>query len=417
MFERWITREHDRARLMSSTLCEQLVFLARTLESEGYAPSTLRRYLFAAEAFGRWIHRRGWSIDDVDESRLMKRLDSFHRQDLTGRAGGRLPDAASGVRKFAEVLRTQGEMPLPGLATTTPVAELVAAFDQHLAQVAGLSSGTRRIYGRYAKALLGACFGAGPANWKALDADILVEFVRAESSRLKVSACRGPVTATRTLLRFLVSKGLVAIGLVGAVPTVRQWKQASLPNHISTDQVAAVIATCSEVTPTGRRDRAIVTTLAGLGLRASEVASLRLDDILWRDGIISVRGAKSGRERSLPLPSEVGAAVAAYLREGRPISVRREVFLAVRAPHQAISPAAISSIAAHALVRAGIHTARCGAHVFRHTVATRMVRAGATFKDIADVLGHARIETTIIYAKLDVRMLATVALPWPEVAR
>jgi site-specific recombinase XerD len=224
------------------------------------------------------------------------------------------------------------------------------------------------------------------------------------------------VTATRAFVRFLVGKGLVASGLVGAVPTVRQWKQASLPNYISADQVAAVVATCSDVSALGRRDRAILLLLVRLGLRASEVASLRLDDIHWREGVISVRGAKSGRERPLPFPTEVGAAVAKYLREGRPRSHQRQVFLAFRAPHQSLSPSAISCIAAKALARADVRAARRGAHVFRHTVATRMVRAGASLKDIADVLGHARLETTSIYAKLDVQKLIAVALPWPEVA-
>ena len=415
MFERWINRERDRARLESSWLCCELVSFAATLESEGYAPGTLRRYLFAAQAFAHWVGRRKWGIEGVDERRLTKRLASFRRQRMTGRPLGRLPDAASGVRKFAEVLRAQGKMKGPVPARVTPVDQCVAAFDRHLAQVAGLSAGTRRIYGRYARALLVACFGAGVPKWAEFDADKISVFVREGASRLSSSSCRSPVTATRTLLRFLVGQGLVSSGLEGAVPSVRQWKQASLPNFISADQVAAVIAACSETTPVGRRDRAIVAMLAGLGLRASEVASARLNDIRWRDGIISVHGAKSGRERLLPLPVEVGAALAAYLREGRPRSCRREIFLAARAPYKALAPWAVSQVAGHALVRAGVLTARCGAHVFRHTVATRMVRAGATFKDIADVLGHARIETTSIYAKLDVEMLSAVALPWPEV--
>jgi site-specific recombinase XerD len=416
MFERWIRREHDRRQLESSILQQQLVSFAIKLESDGYAPTTLRRYHFAAAAFGRWFGRRKKNCRDVDEAKFVSYLSRFHRERLVGRTRGRLPNPASGVRRLAEMLLGQGTMSRRVPAGSGPADEWVAAFDLHLLRVAGLSLGTRRIYCRYARALIVACFKGKAPDWAELNADKICEFARLYASYLKPSACRAPVTATRAFVRFLVGKGLVASGLVGAVPTVRQWKQSSLPNYISADQVAAVLATCSEASTLGRRDRAILLMLVGLGLRASEVASLRLDDIRWREGIICVRGAKSGRERPLPFPAEVGAAVSQYLREGRPRSHQREVFLAFRAPHQSLSSCAISNVAARALPRADVCTARRGAHVFRHTAATRMVRAGAPFKDIADVLGHARLETTSIYAKLDVQKLVAVALPWPEVA-
>ena len=177
-----------------------------------------------------------------------------------------------------------------------------------------------------------------------------------------------------------------------------------------------VLVACPVDTPVGRRDLAILTVLVQLALRAGEVASLQLEDIQWRAGTVSVRGAKSHRQRLLPLSDEVGTALVKYLRDGRPHSDHRAVFLTARAPHRPLSPSAISTCAARAMERAGVSAARHGSHVFRHTAATRMLRAGATFKDIADVLGHARLETTGIYAKLDLEALARVALPWPEVA-
>jgi site-specific recombinase XerD len=222
------------------------------------------------------------------------------------------------------------------------------------------------------------------------------------------------VTATRAFLRFLIGRGLIADGLVGAVPSVRQWKHASLPRYLSVEDLAAVFTGREAATHVGRRDRAILMILARLGLRSCALASLRLDDIRWHEGLVLVRGAKSRRERALPLPADVGAAVVSYLRDGRPPSKLREVFLAVRAPHNILTPTAVSSIVTSALRHAGVSSAHGGAHVLRHTAATRMVRAGATFKDVADVLGHARIETTAIYAKLDLDTLARVALPWPE---
>ncbi len=417
MFESWITRPQDRRRLEASTLCRALVLFAESLESHGYPSRTLRRYLFAAAAFGRWVQRHGWSIDHVDESRLQQFVAGRRRHRCRGRHRGRLPDAVSGIRRFVEMLRAGGMMPQRATARPEgPIDEIVAAFDSHLDRVSGLVVATRQTYGRYARALLETRFGTTVPDLQALDAECVSEFVRAQAERLNVSSRRLPATATRTFLRFLITQGLVADGLAGAVPSVRQWKHASLPSYLSAQELAAVFAACPVATPTGRRDHAVVMMLSQLGLRACELASLRLDDIRWHDAVVSVRGAKSGRERVLPLPQDVGVAIAGYLRDGRPSSNRREVFLAVHAPYGALGAGAVSCIVARALQRAGVQTAHRGAHVLRHTAATRMVRAGATFKQVADVLGHARIETTTIYAKLDVDTLARVALPWPEAA-
>ncbi len=416
MFEKWVTRAHDRARLESSALCRELVAFAELLEGQGYRPLTLRRYLFAAVTFVGWIRRRGWAIGEVDESRVQQFIVGHRRQKCRGRHLGRLPTAMSGVRRFVQGLRARGVMPATVLLQSGPIDEIVAALDSHLERVSGLGVATRRTYGRYARALLETRFGMAVPDLQALDAECVSEFVRAQAERLNMSSRRLPATATRTFLRFLISQGLVADGLVGAVPSVRQWKHASLPSYLSAHDLAAVFAACPVDTPIGRRAHAVVMTLSQLGLRACELASLRLDDIRWHEAVVSVRGAKSGRERVLPLPQDVGVAITAYLRAGRPISNRREVFLAVHAPYAVLSAGAVSCIVAAAIQRAGVQTAHRGAHVLRHTAATRMVRAGATFKQVADVLGHARIETTTIYAKLDVDTLARVALPWPEVA-
>ena len=415
MFENWITRPQDRAQLESRALCRELLLFAELLESHGYPPRTLRRYLFAAAALGRWIEKQGWAIDEVDESRLQRFLAGYRRRRCRGRDHGRLPDAVFGVRKFVELLRAQGVMPQrPLVRPQSAIDELVASFDSHLEHVGGLVLGTRQIYARYARALLETRFGTAVPVLLALDAECIGEFVRSQAERLKISARRLPATATRTFLRFLIGRGLVAAGLVGAVPSVRQWKHASLPSYLSAGDVAAVVAGCTVATGGGLRDRAIMVMLEGLGLRSSELASLHLEDIRWHEGVVSVRGAKSGRERVLPVPAHVGAAIAAYLRDGRPRSKHREVFLAVHAPHRPLTPSAVGSVVASALRRADVPALHPGAHVLRHTAATRMVRAGATFKEVADVLGHARIETTAIYAKLDLDTLARVALPWPE---
>jgi site-specific recombinase XerD len=258
-------------------------------------------------------------------------------------------------------------------------------------------------------------FGHDALEWQRLRADDITEFVREQAARLAPSGCRGPISAIRSFLRYLILVGVIRQDLLGAVPTVRQWKHAVLPSYLTVAQVELVLAGCSDVTAVQRRDRVILLLLARLGLRASEVATLKLDDVDWREGLVSVRAGKSKLPRVLPLPHLVGEALAVHIRE-RPCGGnehQRAMFLRATPPAGRLSAAAVSCVAAKALRRAGINVPRAGAHVFRRTAATWMVRQGATFKEVADVLGHARLETTAIYAKLDLEALLDVALPWP----
>jgi site-specific recombinase XerD len=250
-----------------------------------------------------------------------------------------------------------------------------------------------------------------------VSADDVTDFVLYEAARHKPSGRREAATAMRALLRFLETRGAVRPGLDGAVPAMRQHKHASLPRHLTDEEVGRLVASCGESTPLGRRDRAVLVLLARLGLRAREVAVLQLDDIDWSDGRVLVRAGKTGRERSLPLHDDVGSTIVDYLRHGRPATSDRLLFRHARPPWRPLRGSGVTGVAQRAFARAGVSFVRPGASAFRHTAATQMVRRGATFKEIADVLGHARIETTTIYAKLDVDTLARVALPWPGGAR
>ena len=223
-----------------------------------------------------------------------------------------------------------------------------------------------------------------------------------------------PGVAVRALLRFLVFCGELRPGLEAAVPTPRQWTHATLPQRLTAEEVERVLATHTGGPPKDRRNHAILMLLARLGLRAHEVASLRLEDLDWREGRVLIRPGKTHHARVLPLSSDVGHAVAAYLRHGRPTTINRLVFLHCRAPFAPFADAAaISRIATRAVERAGVTgPPRLGAHTFRHTAASQMVNRGASFKDVADVLGHQSLQTTGLYAKLDLEALTAVALPW-----
>jgi site-specific recombinase XerD len=217
-------------------------------------------------------------------------------------------------------------------------------------------------------------------------------------------------------LRFLIADGHCAVGLDAAIPPVAHWRLAALPRFLQPDDVERVIASCDPASSVGRRDRAILLLLARLGLRAGDVAHLRLSDIDWQGAWIHVCG-KSRRQTRLPLSQEVGQAIVAYLQDGRPRTITDALFVRCRAPLGAIdSHGAVTAIVARALRRAGVaRPSRGAAHLLRHSVATSMLRHGASLQEIAVLLRHRSIETTQIYAKVDVTALRSIAQPWPEV--
>lgn len=215
----------------------------------------------------------------------------------------------------------------------------------------------------------------------------------------------------RSLLRYLHVAGLTAMPLAAAVPRAAGWRLSSLPRAVEADQVVRLLESCDRATVIGRRDLAILSLLARLGLRAGEVAGLRLDDIGWRSGEVTIRGKGSTTER-LPLPHDVGEALADYLRDGRPaLADFREVFVTAKAPRRPLSPTAVTHVVGCACKRGGIEPV--GAHRLRHTLASDLLRAGTPLAQIAPILRHASVTTTAIYAKVDRDALRMLARPWP----
>jgi site-specific recombinase XerD len=403
-----------RTRIQSGPLGPYVDGFVTALQREGYTLGVTRRYVRAADVFGRWLSSHGITAQEVDEAVITRFVTPLRWTRSPSRPRGVPPAMASGVRKLAAFLWTEGVAVRRTVLSAEPAwAPWLRSFDEYLTRVAGLSAGTRHIYVRYARAFLGARFGTAAPNWATLAADAIADFVRVHAARLTPFECRAPVTATRAFLRFLSTTGVVRPGLDGAVPTVRQWTLATLPRALTAAELERVFASCHDTRATGPRDRAVLLLLGRLGLRASEVAALQREDIDWREGRIRIRAGKSDRDRSLPLLRDVGEALVASLRRSRPTPECRAVFMSARPPHRPLTAGAIGDIALRALHRAGVTVHRPGAHTLRHTAATQMVRRGVPFKAVADVLGHARLTTTAIYAKLDVDTLAAVALPWP----
>jgi integrase/recombinase XerD len=303
--------------------------------------------------------------------------------------------------------------PAPGVGQ----AELPPLFERYGAWMRrhrGLADTTLQNYGRVlARAF--AALGDDPACWKAAG---LRDFVLELAGQSSHGYARNAVTAIRGFLRYAAAAGLAPTGLGAAVPSLAGWRCSDLPRYLPAEDVERVVAGCDPRTAMGVRDRAVLLLLARLGLRAGEVAQLRFEDIDWREGTLRVVG-KGRREARLPLPQEVGNAILAYLREGRPRVPAPQVFVTCTARGGQRGPlrrSRVSGIVHRAIGKAGVNAPHRGAHVLRHSLATGMLRSGASLQTIATVLRHHSLETTAHYAKVDVALLRQVAQPWPEVS-
>jgi len=322
---------------------------------------------------------------------------------------------AAALKHVIDFLRREGVIPAEKASAPrlTPVERHTQAYTQYLRDARALAPATIVSYVPFIRSFLEDRFGAGPVRLSRLSANNVVRFVRLQAPRLQMKRAKLMTSALRSFLRYTRYRGEVTLDLAAAVPVVANWSMTSIPRAIAADQVDRLLASIDRSSAIGRRDYAILLLLARLGLRSSEVVFLELDDIDWNAGRLSVRG-KSGQHNELPLSAEVGKAIAAYLRGGRPNSPSRRVFLRAKAPIRGfVSQCAIGSIVRHALQRAGIDAPTYGAHQFRHGLATEMLRQGASLAEIGEVLGHRHPQTTKIYAKVDIQALRTLALLWP----
>ncbi|HJW74550.1 MAG TPA: tyrosine-type recombinase/integrase, partial [Thermoleophilia bacterium] len=294
---------------------------------------------------------------------------------------------------------------------------LLEAYEQHQQCVRGLRPRTLQGYQYVVRQFLRATLGEDPIDVTRLRSADVVAFVMSIRPRFCPSSMRTVGTSLRSFFRYLRVEGLCDSGLEEAIPAVARWKVASLPRGLSDAELERLVASLGVATLCGRRDRAIVLCLATLGLRPGEVAELQLEDIDWRTGTLHLRTRKTRRGSVLPLPRQAGLAIVEYLREERPQSCARQVFLRHSGGRKGggISAGIVTGAVIRALKRAEIDAPIAGAYVLRHTVATSMVRQGVKLKEVSDFLGHRDLDTTTIYAKVDLTALRDVALPWPEV--
>ena len=375
----------------------------------GFTANSVVTHVVLMGQLSRWMAQAGVRVDELTPARI----DEF----LEGRrAGGqrRVPTARTLVPLLA-CLRAAGVLGPPPAGPATQLGELLGRYERHLAEARGLAPATVAGHMGVARRFLSERVSAagGGTGIEGLSGGVVTAFLLRECERLAAGSAKNRVTGLRSLLRFLRLEGLVAADLAAAVPPVAGWRDAGLPATPASLDVAALIAGCDRSQPAGLRDYAILLLLVRLGLRSCEVAGLELGDFDWRAGELGVRG-KGGGGR-LPLPADVGGAVAAYLLDGRPRAECRAVFLTVLAPVRAIRACSVGRIVARACERTGQRPV--GPHRLRHALAAEMLRQGAALPEISQVLRHRDMATTAVYAKVDLAALRGVAQPWPGAGR
>jgi integrase/recombinase XerD len=381
---------------------------AQRLSEQGYSQQYACRQLRLVAELSHWLWQREWAVKDL----TVTRVKNFLRHRVWPRPvrGG---DAA-GLRPFLGWLRQKGLVAAPVKPIErTAIGKLLDDFSSYLRQERALAPSTVANYVYLTEKFLTHRFGTGPVALSGLTAAQVVGSVQ----RLAPSLCRKRAkvmtSALRSFLRYARYQDFIRLDLAACVPCVADWSVASIPEGLPIEQVNRVLASCNRKSAIGRRDYAILLLLARLGLRAGEVVALALEDFDWEAGQLAVRG-KGNRHAQLPIPADVGKAIAAYLKDGRTRSTNRSVFLRAQAPAVGLrNSASVGLIVKKALARAGINCRRKGAHQFRHTLATEMLHHRASLAEIADVLRHRNLQTTAIYAKVDLASLRTLALPWP----
>jgi len=384
---------------------------AEHLILRGYAEITARRHIRAAEHLVCWAIREGLAVRDVGA----RELRSFAGHLAHCRCGryccSKRTEIVGGARLF---LNHVGGNERPSIRNREPEPnepDLLRSFFAWMKERRGTSDAGLYNYGQPIRRLLHR-INEDPSK---LDAHLLRRFVLKESQpgRWAARRCR---TAVRMFLRFLIAEGRCRAGLLGAIPVVPQWRLAPLPRPLPAEDVECLIVSCDRSSVFGRRDRAILLLLARLGLRAGDIVQMRLSDIDWKGAWVCVSG-KNRRQVRLPLTQEVGQAVAAYIQDGRGKANTDALFLRGRAPYRPFANhCAVSMIVATAMQRAGVERpARGAAHLLRHSVASSMLRRGASLQEISTLLRHRSIGTTQIYAKVDVIGLQRIAQPWPQV--
>lgn len=378
------------------------------LFSQGYSPATINSKKKVIRNFVRWIDNQHLNLYDLNEFSI----DSFFKDHP--RAGHVRRGDLSTLHLLLEWLRNQGLIrEAPTEIDESKFCIIENAFSRYLTEVRGLSQATLHNYLPLIHCFLTESVSSDSIVVCKLGAQDIVQFVLRHANIMNCRSAQLMTTALRSFFRFLLFRGDISTDLAAAVPTVANWQLSEIPKSLAPEEVEQLLQSCETTTATGKRNFAILLLLARLGLRAGEIVVMTLDEINWENGVIAICG-KGSRQNQLPIPQDVGKALSIYLCDGRPPCETRRVFIRARAPRQGFSSSsAIDDIVRRALVRAELDPIRKGAHLLRHSLATKMLKRGASLAEIGEVLRHSSTTTTEIYAKIDLAALNALAQPWP----
>jgi site-specific recombinase XerD len=381
------------------------VFVTQLIDC-GYARETIRIHLRIVRNFARWLRRKRIELRDISDEHIQHYVRyRFRKAEWTRYLG-----IKAALTRLLNILKQNGLL-RRGRSRSTGIQRVMKNYADYLREQRNLTDSTIARHRLVVSDFVSELFKRG-LKFSKLKPEHLMDFVRRSAgARPKSSKC--VTTALRSFLRYLRYEDLVKVDLADAVPSVARWSLTAIPRAISRADVRSVLADCDRRTATGRRDYAILLMLARLGVRGCEIRWLKLEDIDWEAGRISIHG-KNGHLIQLPLLTDVGEALVEYITDGRPRTQCRYVFLRTRGPIGPLKSAStVSNLVGRALARAGVDSPTKGTHQFRHGLATEMLRQGASLCEIGELLGHRKADTTAIYAKVDIVALRSLALPWP----
>ncbi len=407
MTDQFFSNPAALARLHAGPLGPHVDLFASLLSRRGYAKITICRHLRVVAGLSHWLEKQGLRIDDLDEERLSRfKEQASKRREAVRRTRAAMPILLEHLRAIGVVAASQPSPPSSALDCA------LDDFSHYLARQRNLARTTIASYRRTIRDFLGERFGSGPIVPAELSAADVRQFVLRRAQDGGRASARKATSALRCFLRGLRLQGEIDRDLAAAVPTLAA-RPARLPESLKPEQTRQLLASCDLSSAEGLRDYAILLLLARLGLRAGEVLALRLSDLHWSSGEFTVRG-KGPRCDRLPMLPDVGEALVAYLRRGRSRCSSPQVFLRLQAPYRGLAQAtSVGAIVRRALHRAGLNPKHKGAHLLRHTLATEMLRRGASLRQIGQILRHRNLETTEIYARVDLDALRGLAQPWP----
>ena len=398
------------ACLESSVLRQSVDAYVGYLQHQQYRPAVIRVYLRGVEHFARWVTRRRVPLRSIDESLTHQFITEhlpacrcpypFLRTSIAARAA---------LVHLLHVLRAEGYISEREVLIHPPIWNELERFEDYLGSVCGLAIATRASRRQWVSRFL-----TDPIDIGRIQPQDIVGFMVRPTNHYRPGSLGVLGSALRSYLRFrAVIFGDKVEALLAAVPCIARWTLDTVPKHLTDEEVVRFLGIFDQQSANGQRDFAMARCLLDLGLRAGEVAAIELDDLNWRDGTLTIRHGKSRRADVLPLPTQTGRAIVQYVRGARPPSTTRALFLRHRAPFSLpITRRFVCGAICRAFDRCGLTHCK-GTHVLRHTAAVRMRCAGASLKEIADVLRHRSLDTAMIYSKVDLPRLATMAAPWP----